>query len=161
MVESVRVKTSRKRRAQSATPDAKLLALAALPSLGLTSAQMLIDAGVQNVAMLRKMAPEACFRALRFRFGRRVSINFIYAIECAVRGIGWKTLEPARKAALRDAASDIVLALEGVPTSKRKKVPQSLANQSRSGAPGGKNARYGRASSTARAKEGRASRRPR
>ena len=95
---------------RSAPPN--VLALAALPSLGITSAQMLIDVGVRDEATLRAMGPEACFRSLRFRFGRRVSINFIYALECAIRGIVWKMLEPARKAALREAARRIVHDLE-------------------------------------------------
>ena len=89
-----------------------VLALAALPSLGITSAQMLIDVGIQDEATLRAMGPELCFRSLRFHFGRRVSTNFIYAIECAIRGIGWKMLEPARKAALCEAARRIILDLE-------------------------------------------------
>jgi len=90
-----------------------VLALAALPSLGVTSAQMLIDVGIKDEAMLRAMGPEACFRSLRFHLGRRVSTNFIYALECAIRGIGWKMLKPARKAALREAARRIILELEG------------------------------------------------
>ena len=102
---------SSKRRTRSAPPN--LLALAALPSLGITSAQMLIDVGIKDEATLRAMGPEACFRSLRFHFGRRVSTNFIYAIECAIRGVGWKMLEPARKAVLREATRRIVLELEG------------------------------------------------
>jgi TfoX C-terminal domain len=46
-----------------------LAALAALPSLGRTSAQMLIEVGIPDKAMLRRLGPQACFRALRFRFG--------------------------------------------------------------------------------------------
>ena len=159
MKQRSRPKLGRKPSAQPA-PDADLLALAALPSLGRTSAQMLIDAGVPDEATLKRLGPEASFRALRFHFGRRVSTNFIYAIECAIRGIGWRMLEPARKAALRAAAKSIILDLEGAPR-ERKARSQSTTSQSRSGAPGGKSGRYGRASSTARAKDGRASRRPR
>jgi hypothetical protein len=95
---------------RSAPPN--VLALAALPSLGITSAQMLIDVGIKDEAMLRAMGPEACFRSLRFHFGRRVSANFIYALECAIQGIGWKMLEPGRKAELRAAARRIVHDLE-------------------------------------------------
>lgn len=121
---------------------------------------MLIDAGVPDERTLRAIGAEACFRALRFRFGRRVSTNFIYAIACAIRGIGWKMLEPARKAVLRDAAKSIILDLEGAREPRgRKAGPQAKTTQSRSGAPGGKSGRYGRASSTARATEGRASKR--
>jgi|SRR5690348_13668201 len=93
---------------RSAPPNA----LAALPSLGVTSAQMLIDIGIKDEATLRAMGSEACFRSLRFHFGRRVSTNFIYGLESAICGIGWKMLEPARKAALRDAARRIIAELE-------------------------------------------------
>jgi len=100
-----------KRSTRSVPPN--VLALAALPSLGVTSAQMLFDVGIKDEATLRAMGPEACFRSLRFHFGRRVSTNFIYALECAIRGIAWKILKPARKAALREAARRIILELEG------------------------------------------------
>ena len=103
---------SNSRSTRSAQPP-NVLALAALPSLGVTSAQMLIDVGIKDDVTLRAMGPEACFRSLRFHFGRRVSTNFIYALECAIQGIGWKMLEPARKAALREAARRIILDLEG------------------------------------------------
>src|SRR5437899_9986323 len=135
-----------------------LAALAALPSLGRTSAQMLIEAGIPDEAALKRLGPQACFRALRFRFGRRVSTNFIYALECAIRGIAWRALEPRRKAKLRVAARSIVLDLEGAPPRRKAR---ASAPQSRSGAPGGKSGRKGRASSTARANDGRASRRAR
>lgn len=102
---------SSKRSTRGTPPN--VLALAALPSLGITSAQMLTDVGIGDEATLRATGPEACFRSLRFHFGRRVSINFIYALECAIRGIGWKMLKSARKAALREAARRIVLDLEG------------------------------------------------
>jgi len=102
---------SSKRSTRSVPPN--VLALAALPSLGVTSAQMLIEVGIRDEATLRAMGPEGCFRSLRFHFGRRVSTNFIYAIECAIRGIGWKMLRPARKAALREAARRIIVDLEG------------------------------------------------
>jgi hypothetical protein len=100
-----------KRPTRSTPPN--VLALAALPSLGVTSAQMLIDVGIKDETTLRTMGPEACFRSLRFHFGRRVSTNFIYALECAIQGIGWKMLKPARKAVLREATRRIVLELEG------------------------------------------------
>ena len=94
-------------------PPPNVLALAALPSLGLTSAQMLVDVGIKDEATLRAMGPEGCFRSLRFHFGRRVSTNFIYGLESAICGIGWKMLEPARKTALREAGRRIVFDLEG------------------------------------------------
>src|SRR4029453_1460273 len=143
-----------KPRARARVEASNLAALAALPSLGRTSAQMLIEVGVPDEAALKRLGPQACFRALRFRFGRRVSTNFIYALECAIRRIAWRAVKPHRKAKLRAAAQEIILDLESA-------LPRKGANQSRSGAPGGKSGRKGRASSTARAKDGRLRRRPR
>ena len=148
----------RKPRARARDEASNLAVLAALPSLGHTSAQMLIEVGIPDEAALKQLGPQACFRALRFHFGRRVSTNFIYALECAIRRIAWRALEPHRKAKLRAAAQEIILDLEGAPPRKKA---QASAPQSRSGAPGGKSGRKGRASSTARAKDGRLRRRPR
>jgi hypothetical protein len=150
-----RPKLFHKPSARARDDGSNLAALAALPSLGRTSAQMLIEVGVPDEAALKRLGPQACFRALHFRFGRRVSTNFIYALECAIRGVAWRALAPRRKAALRAAAQDIIRDLEGAPR-KGAEAPQS-----RSGAPGGKSGRKGRASSTARAKDARLRRRPR
>lgn len=80
------------------TDEAKL---AALPSLGFTSARMLVEAGVPDVATLRRLGPIECYRRLRFHFGRRATHNFVYALECACRGLDWRLLEPERRAALK------------------------------------------------------------
>jgi DNA transformation protein and related proteins len=86
--------------------------LADLPSLGPKSAQMLAETGVTDLAMLAALGPIACFRSLRFRFGRRVTLNFLYALECAIRGLDWRLLEPERKAELRAAARGVIAELE-------------------------------------------------
>ena len=95
-----------------ATPR-PLEALAALPSLGKVSAVMLIEAGVPDVQTLRKLGPVEGFRRLRFRHGRRVSLNFVYAMECAIRGIGWRELEAERKAQLKREARAVVAEMTG------------------------------------------------
>jgi DNA transformation protein len=73
---------------------------------------MLIDAGIPDVKTLRKLGPIDAFRRLRFHFGKRVSTNFAYAIECALRGMDWRLLEPARKAELKEATHRIATELE-------------------------------------------------
>ena len=90
-------------------------ALAGLPSLGPTSARMLVEAGVSDVEQLRTLGPIECFRRLRFRFGRRVTVNFVYAMECANGGLDWRLLEPARKAELKRQAQAIAEALDALP----------------------------------------------
>lgn len=87
-------------------------ALAALPSLGATSARMLIEAGIPDVRTLRRLGVLASYRRLRFHFGKRVTINFAYAIECALRGMDWRLLEPERKAEIKRAAQQIAAELE-------------------------------------------------
>lgn len=69
---------------------------------------MLIEAGIPNVKELRALGPIDAYRRLRFHFGKRVTANFAYAIECALRGIDWRNLEPERKAAIKVAAKAIV-----------------------------------------------------
>ncbi|MFM9941334.1 MAG: TfoX/Sxy family DNA transformation protein [Hyphomicrobiaceae bacterium] len=90
--------------------------LANLPSLGKTSAAMLVEAGIADVATLRRLGPVECYRRLRFRYGRRVTSNFIYALECAVRGIDWKSLDVARKADLKHAAREVAADLANLPS---------------------------------------------
>jgi DNA transformation protein len=87
-------------------------ALADLPSLGPTSARMLAETGVTDFATLSALGPIACFRSLRFRYGKRVTLNFLYAMECAIRGLDWRLLEPERKAELRAAARGVIAELE-------------------------------------------------
>ena len=68
---------------------------------------MLIEAGISDVKTLRALGSIDAYRRLRFHFGKRVTVNFAYAIECALRGIDWRLLEPERKAAIKAAARAI------------------------------------------------------
>jgi DNA transformation protein and related proteins len=86
--------------------------MAALPSLGLTSAQMLVEAGVSDASTLRQLGAVECYRRLRFHHGKRATINFVYALECACRGLDWRLLEPERKAELRREAKAVAAELE-------------------------------------------------
>jgi hypothetical protein len=86
--------------------------LAALPSLGLVSAQMLIDAGIRDARTLRKLGTMACYRRLRFHFGKRVTVNFAYALECAIRDLHWRALEPERQAEIKAATLQVARELE-------------------------------------------------
>ncbi len=84
--------------------------LAALPSLGKTSARMLIEAGVAGVAdveTLRRLGPIESDRRLRFFHGKRLTLNFVYAMECAIQGLDWRLLSQERKAELKAEARAI------------------------------------------------------
>lgn len=91
---------------------AKRYPLADLPSLGLTSAELLADVGIDDLESLREHGAIGSFTALRMQFGKRITVNWIYAIECALQGIHWRMLTEARKTELRDAARDIIEELE-------------------------------------------------
>ena len=87
--------------------------LAKLPGLGSTSAALLIDVGVDDRASLCELGAVGAFRALRSQFGKRITINWIYALECAIHGLHWRMLSSERKAVLKAAAKEVIQELEG------------------------------------------------
>lgn len=92
-----------------------LAELAALPSLGAVSARMLIEADVADVAALRRVGVVECYRRLRFRHGRRATLNFAYALECAILGLDWRALSAERKAEIKAAARAVEADLQATP----------------------------------------------
>ncbi len=95
--------------------DRALDELAALPSLGKISARMLIEAGVSDVETLRRLGPIESYRRLRFFHGKRVTLNFVYAMECAILRLDWRLLSRERKAELAEAR-----AIEATPGGARE-----------------------------------------
>ena len=79
--------------------------LAALPSLGPVSAAMLVEAGVTNADALRALGAVEAWRRLRFVHGRRVTLNFLYALDNAVSGQRWSEMDGSRRAELRQLAA--------------------------------------------------------
>lgn len=94
--------------------DPGVRALAALPSLGLTSAQMLFDAGVPDVETLHALGPIGAYRRLRFHFGKRAVANYAYAVECAIRGLDGRDLEPERVAEFKAEAHKVAAELNAL-----------------------------------------------
>lgn len=90
-----------KKQAKSSAGAAEL---AALPNLGPRSTAMLCEIGIDDVAALRRAGTLGAYRALRFRFGRAATMNFLYALEGALIGVDWRALEPSRREELRAAA---------------------------------------------------------
>lgn len=91
--------------------------LAALPSLGLVSARMLIEADIPDVDTLRRLGVIECYRRLRFHHCKRATLNFAYALECAIHGLHWRDLSAERKAEIKAQAR----AIEAVLTTSTKK----------------------------------------
>lgn len=93
--------------------------LAALPCLGPASARMLIEAGVETPAQLKKLGALKAYRALRFTHGRRAGPAYLYALDNAIAGRHWRAFTEARLAELKPHAARIVEDLGGsVPASK-------------------------------------------
>jgi hypothetical protein len=90
----------------------QLRSLADLPSLGATSAALLTEVGIVNADSLRRHGAKDAFMVLRMRFGKRITINWIYALECAIQGIHWKSLSDERRAELKAAAKQVIADLE-------------------------------------------------
>lgn len=65
---------------------------------------MLIEAGIETPAQLRKRGAEAAYRALRFHFGKRATATYLYALDIAIRGVHWADLSEARMEKLRTIA---------------------------------------------------------
>ena len=99
---------------------ADLKGLAAMPSLGKTSAEMLADVGILSPDALRKIGPEEAYRRLRFAHGKRVTINFIYALDIAVSGGRWDEMKPARQKQLKITAEAIKAEIDGKKPAKRQ-----------------------------------------
>lgn len=88
--------------------------LSDLPGLGQTSAELLADVGIEDIGTLREHGPIGSFYALRMQFGKRITVNWIYALECAIQGIDWRLLELSRKAELRTAARQVIAELDSI-----------------------------------------------
>ena len=100
-----------KRPPSTATPMAVPEGLAQLPNLGPASAKMLVEAGIETLEQLQELGVAGAYRRLKFHHGRRVSLNFLYAIDAALTGCDWRSLTPDRREELADMARNIAVEL--------------------------------------------------
>jgi DNA transformation protein len=89
------------------------LPLSELRSLGPTSAAALSDVGIHDRATLQRHGVRGAFALLRAQFGKRITVNWMYALECALRDIPWQLLETTRKAELKADAKRVIAELDG------------------------------------------------
>lgn len=75
-------------------------------NLGAATAKMLADVGVHREGDLRRIGAVDAYHRLKFRFGRQVTIIALYAMEAALRGCDWRSLDPETKECLRRAAKN-------------------------------------------------------
>jgi DNA transformation protein len=75
-----------------------------LRNLGPATERMLAEIGVATSADLRELGSVEAFHKLRFVFGKRVSLNALYAMEAAILECDWRLLSADDKIKLRNAA---------------------------------------------------------
>jgi DNA transformation protein len=87
---------------------AKTRTLAEMRNLGVASARMLAEIGVTSPEILAELGALATYRRLRFRFGKRATTNFLYALQGALADIDWRDLPSDELARLKEAAARVV-----------------------------------------------------
>lgn len=73
-------------------------------NLGPATARMLAEVDVDGEDALRRMGAIEAYHRLKFRFGRRVTLVALYAMEAALRDCDWRLLGPEVQDELRSAA---------------------------------------------------------
>lgn len=69
------------------------------PNIGTYLAEKLVMAGITSIDDLKDRGSEATFSRL-ITLDKTLCINVLYALEGAVQGIRWHTINPVRKAEL-------------------------------------------------------------
>ncbi len=79
-------------------------------NIGPTSSRELSEIGIENRDQLRALGIEETTRRLLFRFGseKKISLNYIYALEGAIHDRDWSDIPPARKQQLRSLLERLV-----------------------------------------------------
>lgn len=72
-------------------------ALDDLRNLGPATARRLAEVGIDSQAELWRVGSVEAYVRLRFRFGKRVTLNALWAMEAALLGIHWCDLSKERK----------------------------------------------------------------
>ena len=72
-------------------------------NIGPTSSRELSEIGIENGDQLRALGIEETTRRLLFRFGseKKISLNYLYALEGEIHDRDWRDITPARKQELR------------------------------------------------------------
>jgi DNA transformation protein len=76
-----------------------------LTNLGRISARQLAEIGIKSEADLRAAGAATAYLRLKDHFGRGVSLNYLYALDGALKGVRWDLMPEEERAALRAEAS--------------------------------------------------------
>ena len=79
--------------------------LESLTNLGRISARQLAEIGIKTEAELRAAGAAAAYLRLKDHFGRGVSLNYLYALDGALKGVRWDLMPESERAALRAEAA--------------------------------------------------------
>ena len=79
--------------------------LEVLTNLGKIAARQLAEIGIKSEAELRAAGAVATYLRLKDHFGRGVSLNYLYALDGALKGVRWDLMPETERAVLRAEAS--------------------------------------------------------
>ena len=68
-----------------------------LPNLGPVSLQLLTEAGITTVGELRALGAAEAYHRLKFTNPKRVTLNFLYALNAGLAGLPWQAITPEMK----------------------------------------------------------------
>ena len=94
--------------------------LEALTNLGKIAARQLGEIGIKSEADLRSAGAVGAYLRLKDHFGPAVSLNYLYALDGALKDVRWDAMPESERAALRAKAA-AVLSKPSTGSSKRKR----------------------------------------
>lgn len=84
-----------------------------LPNLGPFMVGRLEEIGLSSVDALRQAGAVHTYSQLKFRFGREITLNALWALDGALSGTDWRAISPERKVALKAALNARHTSLNG------------------------------------------------
>lgn len=72
-----------------------------LPGLGPYISRRLVEADISTIGDLRECGSVEAYARLKFRFGREITLNALWAIEAALAGQDWRHIPDNRKQELK------------------------------------------------------------
>ena len=79
-----------------------------LPGLGPVTERQFAELGIGSADALLHLSPLAAYSMLKHRFGRQVSLNALYALDCAFTDTHWRDQTAERRAELKAEAAQLV-----------------------------------------------------
>jgi DNA transformation protein and related proteins len=87
--------------------------IGALRNLGPKSVSCLAEIGIHDEVGLRATGAVEAYARLKFRFGRSINRNMLFALAAALAGIDWRALAPEHRAELLAATAQRLSGSDG------------------------------------------------